>query len=109
VNWRLASNGLNRATQILALQNPTGPEEGIYASTLRYRNETFFLVTLFMASTVGSYESLVFTITDPYDDNALSFPLLDGTQMYSGMTMTRIYIPSQPHSTPVSSGIPLTS
>lgn len=76
VNWRLASNGLNRATQILALQNSTGPEEGIYASTLRYRNGTFFLVTLFVAPTVGSYESLVFTTTDPYDDNAWSDPII---------------------------------
>ncbi|KAL3471160.1 glycosyl hydrolase [Aspergillus californicus] len=72
-NWELASNIFNRPSQIPDLAGTEGQQGGIYAATLRYRKGTFYLIVSFLGPEL---DGLVFTSTDPYDDDAWSDPLV---------------------------------
>lgn len=73
-HWDLISNALNRPQQLPAIQTDLNVQNlGIFASTLRYRNGTFYLITSFLDAG-HPLELLVFTTTDPYDDNAWTSP-----------------------------------
>ncbi|GKT56640.1 xylosidase arabinofuranosidase [Colletotrichum tofieldiae] len=76
VNWKLASNALTRPEQVPELYRNSGQSDGIWASTIRFRDGTFYLIT----SYVSWYEEwgpkiLLFTTTDPYDDASWTGPL----------------------------------
>ncbi|KAF2135253.1 glycoside hydrolase family 43 protein, partial [Aplosporella prunicola CBS 121167] len=77
VNWKLASNVLNRREQVPSFASaPTG-QDGIFAPTLRYYNGTFYLITTNVAiSTYADFtmDNIIFTSTDPYDSAAWSVP-----------------------------------
>ncbi|KUL81345.1 hypothetical protein ZTR_10153 [Talaromyces verruculosus] len=74
VHWDLITNALNRPQQLPAIQADLNVQNlGIFASTLRYRNGTFYLITSFLDAG-HPLELLVFTTTDPYDDNAWTTP-----------------------------------
>ncbi|KAL4946593.1 hypothetical protein BDV06DRAFT_218308 [Aspergillus oleicola] len=72
-NWELASNILNRPSQLPDLADTTNQQGGIYAPTLRYKNGTFYLIVSNLGSEV---KGLVFTSTNPYDDSSWSNPLI---------------------------------
>ncbi|KAH8896062.1 xylosidase : arabinofuranosidase [Thozetella sp. PMI_491] len=74
INWKLASHALSRPSQVPGLAAATYQSDGIYASTIRYRNGTFYLATAFLSG-YDLPQILVFTTTDPYDDAAWSDPL----------------------------------
>jgi beta-xylosidase len=75
VNWRLASNGLTRPEQLPELTNQGEQNEGIWASTLRYRDGVFYLITGYVTLRTWGPKLLLFTTTDPYDDGAWSDPV----------------------------------
>ncbi|KAL4876339.1 glycosyl hydrolase [Aspergillus karnatakaensis] len=72
-SWSLASNIFNRPSQIPDLANTTNQQGGIYAPTLRYKDGTFYLIVSNLGPTVTG---LLFTSTDPYNDNSWSDPLV---------------------------------
>lgn len=74
-NWKLASHGLSRATQLPELSTNGQQMEGIWASTIRYREGTFYLITSYISFTGWAPKILLFTTTDPYDDSAWSDPV----------------------------------
>jgi beta-xylosidase len=76
VSWKLASNALTRPEQLPELSRNSQQNEGIWASTVRYHEGTFYLIT----SYVSWYDGwgpiiLLFTTTDPYDDASWTGPL----------------------------------
>lgn len=76
VNWKLASNALTRPEQLPELSRNSQQNEGIWASTVRFHEGTFYLIT----SYVSWYEGwgpiiLLFTTTNPYDDASWTGPL----------------------------------
>ena len=74
-DWRLASNALNRPEQLPELSFNGQQNEGIWASTIRYRNGTFYLITSYISFAKWQPKLLLFTTTDPYDDSAWSDPV----------------------------------
>ncbi|KAL2813597.1 glycosyl hydrolase [Aspergillus granulosus] len=72
-NWELASNIFSRASQIPDLADTEGQQGGIYAPTLRYRDGVFYLIVSNLGPQING---LVFTSTDPYNDDAWSEPLV---------------------------------
>ena len=74
-NWRLASYALNRPTQLPELSTNGQQMEGIWASTIRYRNGTFYLITSYIAFANWKPKLILFTTTDPYDDASWSDPV----------------------------------
>ncbi|KAL2850060.1 glycosyl hydrolase [Aspergillus pseudodeflectus] len=71
--WELASNIISRPSQIPDLAETEGQQGGIYAPTLRYHEGVFYLIV----SNLGpDLNGLVFSSTDPYEDNAWSEPLI---------------------------------
>lgn len=76
VNWKLASNALNRPQQLPELsQNRGNQNEGIWASTIRYRDGVFYLITSYVQFANWGPKIILFTTTDPYDEAAWSQPI----------------------------------
>ncbi|KAJ3960752.1 hypothetical protein N0V92_002592 [Colletotrichum tropicale] len=73
VNWRLASNAVNRVSQFPVIRSGTqGNGGGMFANTLRYHNGTFYLISTWASAELGGPRFVMFTATDPYDDLAWS-------------------------------------
>ncbi|KAH9207663.1 glycosyl hydrolase [Leptodontidium sp. 2 PMI_412] len=73
-NWKLASNALNRLDQLPELSSNGKQNDGIWASTIRFHDGTFYLITSYIL--VANWPKLLlFTTTDPYDDSAWSDPV----------------------------------
>lgn len=76
-HWKLASNVLNRPSQLPDFAStPTG-QDGIFAPTLRYHNGTFYLITTWVS--IASYqdfkmENIIFTSSDPFNSSSWSNP-----------------------------------
>lgn len=71
VHWDLISNALNRPAQLPQIQTSTNAQMlGIFASTLRYRNGTFYVITAWLDTDNNGVQIVLFTTTNPYDDNA---------------------------------------
>lgn len=76
VNWKLASNALTRPEQLPELSRNSQQNEGIWASTVRYHEGTFYLITSYVSWYEGwGPKILLFTTTDPYDDASWTGPL----------------------------------
>ncbi|KEY70368.1 hypothetical protein S7711_08956 [Stachybotrys chartarum IBT 7711] len=76
-HWKLASNALNRPEQLPELNlNQGNQNEGIWASTIRYREGVFYLITSYVQFYDWGPMILLFTTTDPYDDASWSQPLI---------------------------------
>lgn len=75
-NWKHISNALTRESQLPELVRKGGQHEGIWASTLRYKDGTFYLITGYV-SWVGGWgpELLLFKTDDIYDESAWSEPM----------------------------------
>ncbi|KAI7783966.1 Xylosidase : arabinofuranosidase [Diaporthe eres] len=76
INWKLASNALTRPEQLPELSRNSQQNEGIWASTFRYHEGTFYLITSYVSWYEGwGPKILLFTTTDPYDDASWTGPL----------------------------------
>ncbi|KAH8176609.1 glycosyl hydrolases family 43 domain-containing protein [Sarocladium implicatum] len=76
INWRLASHGWNRESQLPGISwNTWGQQDGMYAPTLRYRDGEFFLICEYLGQNDGII-GVVFRTTDPFDDDAWSDPVI---------------------------------
>lgn len=71
VNWKLISHVQNRPEQFLPAGNISRNSGGWYAPTLRYHNETFYVINVDVDAS-GPVTGGIFTTTDPYDDSAWS-------------------------------------
>ncbi|RAH69225.1 uncharacterized protein BO66DRAFT_453195 [Aspergillus aculeatinus CBS 121060] len=76
-HWTQASAAVHRASQLPALRDDTNQQTlGLFASTLRLHNDTFYLLTSWLDSDSPSTpQFLLFTTTDPYNRTAWSDPL----------------------------------
>lgn len=70
VHWRLASNALLRSEQLPELYFNGQQSEGIWASTIRYRDGTLHIITSYVTWSPWGPKILLFRTTDPYDDSA---------------------------------------
>ncbi|KAF9737440.1 arabinofuranosidase [Paraphaeosphaeria minitans] len=72
-NWKLASYAITRPEQLPELGTSGGGPgqqgEGIWASTIRYRNGTFYLITSYNSWRPWDPKILLFKTTDPFKDN----------------------------------------
>ncbi|CAH0018944.1 unnamed protein product [Clonostachys rhizophaga] len=77
VHWKHASYAISRGDQLPELyRNSALQTEGTWASTLRYRDGTFYLITSYVYWHEGwGPIILLLTTTDPYDDAAWSGPV----------------------------------
>jgi beta-xylosidase len=74
INWKLASNVVNRPEQLPTLQTSNNIQGGgIFASTLRYHNSTFYLITTYIESPLPP-TFYIFTSKDATNDSAWSIP-----------------------------------
>ena len=71
-NWKLASNAIARPDQLPELgESGGGPgpqSEGIWASTIRYRDGTFYLITSYINQRKWDPKLILFTTKDPFKD-----------------------------------------
>ncbi|KAL3294877.1 xylosidase : arabinofuranosidase [Colletotrichum asianum] len=73
VNWRLASNAVNRVSQFPVIRSGAHVNGGgMFANTLRYHNGTFYLISTWASAELGGPRFVMFTATDPYDHLAWS-------------------------------------
>lgn len=76
INWKLASNALTRPEQLPELSRNSQQNEGIWASTVRYHEGRFYLITSYVSWYEGwGPKILLFTTTDPFDDASWTGPL----------------------------------
>ncbi|KAJ0384006.1 hypothetical protein COL922a_009267 [Colletotrichum nupharicola] len=84
VNWRLASNAVNRVSQFPVIRSGTqGNGGGMFANTLRYHNGTFYLISTWASAELGGPRFVMFTTTNPYDDLAWSNAIWPQTPGYT--------------------------
>lgn len=76
LNWRLASYALSRPAQLPELSNKGQQNEGIWASTIRFHNGTFYLITSYVQFADWAPKILLFTTTNPFDDASWSDPVV---------------------------------
>ncbi|PSN69830.1 hypothetical protein BS50DRAFT_674345 [Corynespora cassiicola Philippines] len=74
-NWKLASYALSRPNQLPELYTNGQQNEGIWASTIRYRKGTFYLITGYIQFADWAPKLILFTTTDPFDDASWSDPV----------------------------------
>ncbi|KAK2774605.1 xylosidase arabinofuranosidase [Colletotrichum kahawae] len=75
--WKLVSSVLNRREQLPQFASaPTG-QDGLFASTIRHNNGTFYVTTTYVS--IASYkdfimENLIFSTNNPYNASSWSIP-----------------------------------
>ncbi|KAL5049708.1 hypothetical protein BDW71DRAFT_195218 [Aspergillus fruticulosus] len=78
VNWKLASHVVTRVSQVPEVANSTSQtqQDGLWASTIRYRKGKFYLLTSYVSMYPDfGFKGLLFTTEDIYSDEAWSEPL----------------------------------
>ncbi|KAK5242021.1 hypothetical protein LTR40_012940, partial [Exophiala xenobiotica] len=75
VNWKLASNVLNRPDQLPDLAITNKSTSGIWASTIRYHQGTFFVMTTLVFDDADQFNSsrwdnMVFQSKDPFKSSS---------------------------------------
>ncbi|KAK5197515.1 hypothetical protein LTR99_007885 [Exophiala xenobiotica] len=80
VNWKLASNVLNRPDQLPDLAITNKSTSGIWASTIRYHQGTFFVMTTLVFDDADQFNSsrwdnMVFQSKDPFKSSSWSDPV----------------------------------
>nr|UMZ45321.1 hypothetical protein [Paramyrothecium sp.] len=83
VNWRLISHAWSRDSQLPGVSwNTTLQQDGMWAPTIRYRNNEFFVICEYILNG-ATLENLgpgslgvLFRTTDPFSDDAWSDPLI---------------------------------
>ncbi|KAH6690769.1 beta-xylosidase [Leptodontidium sp. MPI-SDFR-AT-0119] len=79
-SWKLISNALSRPSQLPGLNTTKRATSGIWASTLRYHDGTFYVFTThvygdYPKNATNRFDNLVFTTNNPYSSAAWSDPL----------------------------------
>lgn len=73
VKWNLASNALNRPSQLPQILTSNNIQTGgIFASTLRFHGGKFYLITSWADPANSGIKIVVFTTNNPYDDESWS-------------------------------------
>ncbi|TFK40481.1 arabinofuranosidase [Crucibulum laeve] len=81
-NWKLIGNVLNRPEQLPQLAITNGSTSGIWAPTIRYHDETFYLITTLVQDKKPDddptrWDNIIFKSKNPYDplswSNAVHF------------------------------------
>ena len=80
VNWKLISNALSRPEQLPTLAVTNKSTSGIWASTIRYQEGTFYLLTTLVfddqpESNFSRWDNMIFTSSDPYTSASWSQPV----------------------------------
>ncbi|KAL4790052.1 glycosyl hydrolase [Aspergillus venezuelensis] len=78
INWKLASHVVTRLDQVPEIANSTSQtqQDGLWASTLRYREGKFYLLTSYVSMYPDfTSKGLLFTTEDIYSDEGWSEPL----------------------------------
>ncbi|KAK6199060.1 Transcriptional activator spt7 [Pestalotiopsis sp. IQ-011] len=79
INWKLVSHVWNRDAQIPgASRNSIGQQVGMYAATLRYHDDSFYVAVPYLGAAASNI-GLVFKTQDPFDDEAWSDPVTFNT------------------------------
>lgn len=74
--FKLVSHALNRVEQVPELATSiVDQQEGIWAPTLRYRNGTLYLITVYISYASWNPQIILFTSNDPFSDNSWSNPI----------------------------------
>ncbi|KAF2842605.1 glycoside hydrolase family 43 protein [Patellaria atrata CBS 101060] len=79
-NWKLISNALNRHEQLPVLALTNGSTSGIWASTIRYHDGTFYVITTLEHDKKATddptrHDNMIFKSEDPFDPTAWSNPV----------------------------------
>ncbi|KAE9368107.1 glycoside hydrolase family 43 protein [Stipitochalara longipes BDJ] len=80
IDWKLVSNALSRPEQEPGLDTAKRATSGIWASTIRYRDGTFYVVTSLVyddypKNASNRFDSFVITSTNPYSSASWSNPI----------------------------------
>ncbi|KAL3417234.1 xylosidase arabinofuranosidase [Phlyctema vagabunda] len=79
INWRLSSNVFSRQDQVPQIASLQNQQAGIWAATIRYHKGTFYVITASIDLTPWSITGLIFTSTDPYNNEAWNDPIVFDT------------------------------
>ncbi|OQV04994.1 hypothetical protein CLAIMM_09798 [Cladophialophora immunda] len=80
VSWRLISNALNRPDQLPTLAITNKSTSGIWASSIRYHEGTFFVMTTLVfddaaQTNFSRWDNMIFRSTDPFNSSSWSNPI----------------------------------
>lgn len=76
INWRLISHAWNRESQLPGVsRNTTGQQDGMFAPTLRYHDDAFYVICEYLGRPDGIM-GVVFKSSDPFDNEAWSDPVI---------------------------------
>ncbi|ORX91012.1 beta-xylosidase [Clohesyomyces aquaticus] len=78
--WKLISNALSRPTQVPGIDTAKRATSGIWASTIRYREGTFYVVTSLVyddypKNATNRFDSFIITSKNPYNSASWSDPI----------------------------------
>lgn len=78
--WTLISSVFNRPSQLPALATEITQTSGIWAPTIRYRDDTYYVTTTLVDDTkdisdTSRWENVIFITDNPYDSNSWSDPI----------------------------------
>lgn len=78
--WTLVSSVFNRPSQLPALATEITQTSGIWAPTIRYRGDTFYVTTTLVDDTknisdTSRWDNVIFTTANPYDSSSWSDPI----------------------------------
>lgn len=78
--WTLTSSVFNRPSQLPALATEVTQTSGIWAPTIRYRGDTFYVTTTLVddiknISDTSRWDNVIFTTGNPYDSSSWSDPI----------------------------------
>ncbi|KXH42588.1 beta-xylosidase [Colletotrichum simmondsii] len=79
IDWNLISNALNRQEQLPGLADVSGQTGGIWAPTLRFHDDTFYVTTTLVyeglsTNDTSKWENIIFISKNPYDADSWSIP-----------------------------------
>ncbi|CAC9894514.1 unnamed protein product [Aureobasidium pullulans] len=83
IHWKLVSHVFNRREQYPSFGNISNNQFGVYAPTIRFHENTFYIsVTMFGSSEYPYLTNLVFNASDPFDDRSWGIPISTQGQAY---------------------------
>lgn len=78
--WTLISSVFNRPSQLPSLATEITQTSGIWAPSIRYRDDTFYVTTTLVDDTknisdTSRWDNVIFTTSNPYDSTSWSDPI----------------------------------
>ncbi|KAI1468012.1 glycoside hydrolase family 43 protein [Daldinia caldariorum] len=75
INWKLISHAWNRESQLPGISwNTTDQQQGMYAATIRHRDDQFYVICEYLGMPQGNI-GVLFKSRDPFTDEAWSDPV----------------------------------